>query len=180
MAISGGGWCLPGGICLGGYTPPAHFMLGYTPSINRVTDRCKDITFPQLCLQAVKKVEMSLRGLLHYSLYCMKMKEIGPRGGALKFWWGTRIFMENKRLAKIVDNRIINVFYWTFNSQTNLPQYGGSPGFSQPQQPQGITSVWMKFLRLFMVDLGVRFVVNSYDFDTSLTVFECLSLTRTF
>ena len=34
--------------------PPAHCMLGYTPSVNRITDRWKNITFLQLRLRTVK------------------------------------------------------------------------------------------------------------------------------
>ena len=42
----GGGVCLGGaGVCLGVYTSP--------PPVNRITDRCKNITFPQLHLRTV-------------------------------------------------------------------------------------------------------------------------------
>ena len=47
--------CLPGGSVQGVYTP-AHCMLGYKrspPPENRMTDRCKNISFPQLRLRAV-------------------------------------------------------------------------------------------------------------------------------
>ena len=57
------GGCLPSRVCLGvclgvclprGCTPPAHRMLGYKqPPVNRITDRCKNITFPQLHLRNV-------------------------------------------------------------------------------------------------------------------------------
>ena len=36
----------------GGVHPPLHD--GIHPAVNRMTDRCKNITFPQLRLQAVK------------------------------------------------------------------------------------------------------------------------------
>ena len=46
--------CLPRGTsALGVYTPcPLH--AGIHPPMNRITDRCKNITFPQLRLRAVK------------------------------------------------------------------------------------------------------------------------------
>ena len=46
--------------CMLGYTPPAHCMLGYIPSpVNRMTDRRKSITFPQLRLRAVITICLS-------------------------------------------------------------------------------------------------------------------------
>ena len=39
VSAQGGVVCLPGGVCL---------WLRQTPPVNRITDRCKNITFPQL------------------------------------------------------------------------------------------------------------------------------------
>ena len=50
-ACIGQGGCIPACIGKGVY---AQCMLGYTPPpVNRITDRCKNITFPQLRLQTV-------------------------------------------------------------------------------------------------------------------------------
>ena len=43
-----GGLYLPGGVPAGGvpgYIVLTHCMLGYTPPVNRMTDKCKNITF---------------------------------------------------------------------------------------------------------------------------------------
>ena len=47
------------------HTHPAHCMLGYTTPtlVNRITDRFKNITFPQLRLRAVN---VEKRIILHY------------------------------------------------------------------------------------------------------------------
>ena len=51
-----------GGDCSGVYTPGPR---GRHPlALNRITDRCKNITFPQLMLWTVKN--------------CIKMKDVGP------------------------------------------------------------------------------------------------------
>ena len=43
------GGCLPRGVCLAGCLPGRV----YTSDVNRMTDRCKNITFPQLRLRTV-------------------------------------------------------------------------------------------------------------------------------
>ena len=43
--------CLPRGCLPGGCTPP--WSQRQNPPVNRITDRCKNITFPQLLLQMV-------------------------------------------------------------------------------------------------------------------------------
>ena len=47
--------CLPGGVCPGGVCPGGCLPRGgvHLPPVNRITDRCKNITFPQLCLRTV-------------------------------------------------------------------------------------------------------------------------------
>ena len=54
------GGCLPRGVCPGMYTswtqrqtPQLHARI-HTPPVNRITDRCKNITFPRIRLRAVK------------------------------------------------------------------------------------------------------------------------------
>ena len=46
--VSAQGGCLPR-VC-----GVSQHALGQTPPVNRMTDRCKNITFPQLCLRTVK------------------------------------------------------------------------------------------------------------------------------
>ena len=49
------GGCLPGTVCLGGCLPGE-----CTPApVNRITDRCKNITFPQLCMWMVNISEFT-------------------------------------------------------------------------------------------------------------------------
>ena len=54
------------------HTPLAQCRLGYThlPPVNRITDRCKNITFPQLRLRTVR---MNTSFLLHLFLKLMHM-----------------------------------------------------------------------------------------------------------
>ena len=40
----------------GGYLAPGGYLPRYSPRVNRMTDRCKNITLPQLRLRAVKMV----------------------------------------------------------------------------------------------------------------------------
>ena len=51
------GGCLLGGVCPGGCLPRGcvsqHAPLADTPPVERMTDRCKNITFPQLRLRTV-------------------------------------------------------------------------------------------------------------------------------
>ena len=67
----GGGVCLGRGTCLGGvclgvsaqgvYTPLAYYLLGYTSSVNRLTDRCKNITLPQTSFAGSNNAAKSLQ-----------------------------------------------------------------------------------------------------------------------
>ena len=54
------GWCLSAQ----GVYNPAHCILGYTPHVNRITDRCKYITLPQLRLRVVIMKEFLQIGIV--------------------------------------------------------------------------------------------------------------------
>ena len=41
------GGCLPGGVCPGGVSAPVHSGI-HIPLMNRMTDRCKNMTLPEL------------------------------------------------------------------------------------------------------------------------------------
>ena len=53
----GGGVCL--GMCEHPHCPLHAGTHKYTPPVNRITDRCKNITFPQLPLRAVNRMAFS-------------------------------------------------------------------------------------------------------------------------
>ena len=58
------GGCLPGGVCPGVYHS-MHWGRHSPLPVDRMTNRCKNITFPQLRLRTVKICESLLR--LYYS-----------------------------------------------------------------------------------------------------------------
>ena len=55
MSVSGSWGCMEGCVCPGGVYDPEADTPGPSgrPPVNRMTDRCKNISFPQLCLREV-------------------------------------------------------------------------------------------------------------------------------
>ena len=54
-------------------------MMGYHPPVNRITDTCKNITFPQLRLRAVKTTKLLLLLISNYflsRLSCFKFSTV--------------------------------------------------------------------------------------------------------
>ena len=47
--------CLPGGVSPGGYLPKGVYT---SPPVDRMTDACENITFPQLLLRTVKIIQL--------------------------------------------------------------------------------------------------------------------------
>ena len=55
--------------------PLAHCMLGYTPSVNRMTDRCKNITLPQTSFACGKNLTRTYHHPQRYQwLICLSLQ----------------------------------------------------------------------------------------------------------
>ena len=66
----------PGGVHPQRQTPPAYCMLGYTPPVNRMTDKCKTITLPQTSFVGGKNI--SVNGLCYRTTNLKSCEKVYP------------------------------------------------------------------------------------------------------
>ena len=113
------GGCLPGGcvylggVCPGGCPPHRRTTGGPPHPMNRITDRCKIITFPQILLRMVKLVHMSWlleQNTIHLSIVIVKkLRLVSAQHHVLPMYRWSNLTAEGRLTAPFLWLRIISI-----------------------------------------------------------------------